>query len=86
MQNCEILVAEGGAALTNLMFMKPNSSLIQLIPAVGDFSMWEEYSKIFQINYHQIVGSRKWVGKNGVAFDGYSINPSKFADAIQGIL
>lgn len=86
MQNCEILVAEGGAALTNLMFMKPNSSLIQLIPAVGDFSMWEEYSKIFQINYHQIVGSRKWVGKNGVAFDGYSINPSKFAAAIQGIL
>ncbi len=86
MQNCEILVAEGGAALTNLMFMKPNSSFFQLIPAVGDFSMWEDYSKIFQINYHQIVGSRKWVGKNGIAFDGYSINPSKFAAAIHGIL
>lgn len=86
MQNCEVLVAEGGAALTNLMFMKPNSTLVQLIPAVGDFSMWEEYSKIFQISYHQIVGSKKWVGKTGVAFDGYEINSSKFAAAIQRIL
>jgi len=86
MQNCEILVAEGGAALTNLMFMRPKSTLVQLIPAVGDFSMWEEYSKIFQISYHQIVGSKKWVGKNGVAFDGYKINSSKFAAAIQRIL
>lgn len=86
MQNCDILVAEGGAALTNLMFMKPNSTLVQLIPAVGDFSLWKEYSKIFQINYHQIVGSRKWVGKNGVAFDGYKISSSKFTVAIQGIL
>ena len=86
MQNCEVLVAEGGAALTNLMFMKPNSTLVQLIPAVGDFSMWEEYSKIFQISYHQIVGFKKWVGKTGVAFDGYKINASKFAAAIQRIL
>lgn len=85
MQNCEILVAEGGAALTNLMFMKPGANLIQLIPAVGDFSMWAQYSKIFRINYHQILGFKNWVGKNGVAFDGYRVKPSALIAVIQRI-
>jgi capsular polysaccharide biosynthesis protein len=86
LQNCEILVAEAGAALTNLMFMKPNSTLVQLISAEEDSAIWEAYSKIFQINYHQIMGSKKRVGKNGIAFDGYNINSTKFVDSIQRFL
>lgn len=86
MQNCQVLVAEGGAALTNLMFMKPDSKLVQLIPAIGDFSMWKDYSSIFKIEYHQIIGTKKWIGRNGIAFDGYEIDCQEIINTIKNLL
>lgn len=54
LQNADYLISQTGAALTNMFFLPPQSSVIEL--RFGDYgkNFWLDYAKAAQLNYHFI--------------------------------
>jgi hypothetical protein len=70
----EILVGESGAALTNIMFMKPEAICVELHPGYGDVGFWRKFSESFDISYFELCGKRQQLGFQGIASDGFRIS------------
>lgn len=73
MQSADIIVAESGAALTNVMFVGNETKLIELHPAVDASDFWKGYSLNFIQDYEKISGKTRWLGRKGLARDGFAI-------------
>lgn len=58
-RNAEIVVGQGGAALTSLLFCQPGTTIIELLPwSVRNYPFWGNFAK--QLNlHHKTVVSRK---------------------------
>jgi capsular polysaccharide biosynthesis protein len=73
-QNTEYVVAESGAAITNLMFARPGTKFLEILPAIALVDFWENFVGIFGIEYSVIQGKTKRLGPKGYAYDGYRIS------------
>jgi len=61
-ENCEILVAEGGASLTNLMFLNRNCKFIRIesISEKQHLGFWNQFCEILELSVTTIVGLPKY--------------------------
>ena len=82
MQSARIIIAESGAALTNMMFAGKKAKLIELHPAVDSSDFWKDYSSNFIQDYEKIYGKRRNLGRKGLARDGFAIELKKLDMAL----
>lgn len=73
----EIVVAESGAAMTNVMFMHPQSLVVEIHPMDGGSGFWSEYSSIFGLKTVVIQGRQNWFKRYLLKSDSYSVDISK---------
>lgn len=84
MRDARIIVAESGAALTNVMFVEDKTKLIELHPAVDYSDFWKDYSSNFIQEYKKIYGKKRCLGRKGLARDGFVIEIKKLEKALNG--
>jgi hypothetical protein len=75
-QSAEYVVAESGAAITNLMFAQQGTKFLEILPAIAIIDFWKNYVEIFAVNYSVIQGKTDRIGPKGYAYDGYKISIS----------
>jgi len=68
------IVAESGAAITNLIFAKKGATLLEIMPSLVERDFWKPFVEIFGINHIGIQGKRGKIGPKGYAYDGYRID------------
>jgi hypothetical protein len=73
-QSAEYVVAESGAAITNLMFAQEGTKFLEILPAIAIIDFWKNFVEIFGIKYSVIQGKTDRIGSKGYAYDGYSIS------------
>lgn len=74
MQSAEYVVAESGAAITNLMFAQQGTKFLEILPAIAIIDFWKNYVEIFGIKYSVVQGKTDRIGSKGYAYDGYKIS------------
>ena len=76
--NAENIIAAHGAALTNIMFCKPNTKLLELFPY--KYQDWTFYtlSVYGKLNYFYIVGEKINPEENPAIYNDISVNLKKF--------
>ena len=84
MREARVIVAESGAALTNVMFAEDKTKLIELHPAVDYSDFWKDYSLNFIQEYKKIYGKKRYLGRKGLARDGFVIEIKKLEKALNG--
>jgi len=67
-QNADYLISQTGAALTNMFFLSPQSSVIELRFGSYGKNFWSDYAKAAQLNYHSIdMRVNYFTGKGNVS-------------------
>lgn len=79
----EVVVAESGAAMTNVMFMHPQSLVIEIHPMDGGSGFWSEYCSIFGLRTVIIQGKQNWIRRYLLKSDSYAVDISKVLNWIQ---
>lgn len=62
--NAKYIIGAHGAALTNLIFCKPNTKIIEFKPFNHPGKNYEKISKINKLNYQKIVSKKKYLKNN----------------------
>jgi hypothetical protein len=83
-RSAKIIVAESGAALTNVMFAEDKTTLIELHPALDYSDFWRDYSSNFIQDYEKVYGKKRLFGRKGVARDGFVIEIQSLEKALNG--
>jgi hypothetical protein len=55
--SAKIVVAESGAALTNIIFMNPGASVVEIHPGNAKAGLWESLGQIFGVTVEVVYGS-----------------------------
>lgn len=76
--NADLVVAESGAAMTNLMFMKGDANVIEIHPVDDVAGFWGEFGKLFEVNVFVSNGKQSFLRKKFTNSDGYRINLRTF--------
>ena len=81
----KVLIAESGAALTNVMFMSPGSIVLELHPPLDLPGFWERFSQRFGLIHYTVVGQFRLIGWSGVARDNWILDLEKVKAIINAI-
>jgi hypothetical protein len=79
----EIVVAESGAAMTNVMFMHPQSLVVEIHPMDGGSGFWSEYCSIFGLRSVVIQGKQNWFRRYLLKSDSYAVDISKVLHSVR---
>ena len=85
MSNAHIIVAESGAAITNVLFASKGTTLIELYPGKGPMDFWPELAGIRGTVVRKVMSIRCPVGRRGIARDGIYIPIRKMRETIRKI-
>ena len=87
MQQAEIVVAQGGAGITNLMFAHPGTRVICLVgPSGRDVSFWSNYLNVFGISSSFLLGRPRKCNQEPGIHDDYSIDPVKLKESLSRLV
>lgn len=83
MQECEVVVTQGGAAMTNLMFAHPGTKLVGLVGPTGTQDRyWSRYLGVFGIQSTFLIGDSRKGKRSPAIHDDFSIDLSEFEECI----
>jgi len=83
MQQCEVVVTQGGAAMTNLMFARPGTKLIGLVGPTGTQDRyWSNYLNVFDIQSTFLIGHSRKTKRPPVIHDNFSVDTTKFEECL----
>ncbi len=85
LNKAQIIVAESGAALTNLMFCQPKTSVVEIQRLSEQPFFWSSFSAAFDLCHYRIVGKGKHFGPKGLSSDGYTISIEELEEVISGV-
>jgi capsular polysaccharide biosynthesis protein len=74
LRSADFVIAESGAAITNMMFAKPSTRFLEITPALVTPGFWMPFIEVFGQKYFGIQGKIARIGSKGYAFDGYKIS------------
>lgn len=75
-KNANRIIGEEGAALTNLLFIKANSKVLELQePLMHSKNLFRDYSMLKPDSYALEIGTPCKFGESGFSRDGFIINP-----------
>lgn len=83
MTNARIIVAESGAALTNVLFTLPGARIIELYPGKGPMTFWPELAAIAGAEVKKVMSIRCPIGPRGIARDGIYVPFKKLKKTIE---
>lgn len=81
-RDAKVIVAESGAALTNLMFCKPGTLVLQMGSAHEITNFWEKYAKEFGLEHRYVLGRRQCLSTRGLASGGWRITIQDLARSL----
>ena len=84
LKGAEFVIAESGAAITNMMFATPGTHFLEIVPALVTQEFWSKFLKVYEMEYVGIQGEISRVGPKGYAFDGYKISLEKLSEVLNG--
>ena len=73
-RDADYVIAESGAAITNMMFAKPSTKFLEITPALVTSEFWRSFIEVFEQDYFGIQGRVARIGAKGYAYDGYKIS------------
>jgi len=83
MQQCEAVVTQGGAAMTNLMFARPGTKLIGIVGPTGTQDRyWSNYLNVFDIQSTFLIGHSRMTKRPPVIHDDFSVDTTKFEECL----
>ena len=65
-RNCEIMIGYHGAGLTNLLFMKSKSLVLEILNKNYQHEIYKSFSKALKINYKSFKCSKNYLNLDGV--------------------
>lgn len=83
MTNARIIVAESGAALTNVLFTLPGARIVELYPGKGPMTFWPELAAIADAEVKKVMSIRCPIGPRGIARDGIYVSMRKLKKTIK---
>jgi hypothetical protein len=77
MSSARVIVAESGAAITNVLFARPGAILIEIYPGKGPLTFWPELASISGVKVEKLMSKRLVIGPRGIARDGIYVSKRK---------
>lgn len=81
--SCDVVIAESGAALSNMLFMRPEATVIEIVPNLGEQLLWKELAKRLGIKHAAVYSNPQRLGRRGVLADGLSVDPRELRLALE---
>jgi hypothetical protein len=83
LRGADFVIAESGAAITNMMFAKSSTKFLEITPALVTPEFWRDFIEVFEQEYFGIHGSIARFGSKGYAYDGYKIAVADLKEILQ---
>lgn len=82
MSSAKLIVAESGAAITNVLFASPGARLIEIYPGKGPLKFWPELASISEVRVEKLMSRKLVLGPRGIARDGIYVSKRKLKQLI----
>jgi capsular polysaccharide biosynthesis protein len=86
MAAAKLIVAESGAAITNVIFSNKGANLIEIYPGKGPLTFWPALASISGIKVTKVMSKKLILGPRGIARDGIYVSKRELACAIESLL
>ncbi len=84
--DAEIVVSESGAALTNMMFMRPGSKVLEIHPGSDLAGLWASLGHVFDVEVAVIYGHSNRIRKLLGVSDSFSVDLNKVKEYLHSAL
>jgi capsular polysaccharide biosynthesis protein len=85
-QSAKVVVAESGAALTNIIFMNPKSKVIEIHPGNDRAGLWGSLADVIGVDLKVIYGKQNRVRNRIFGLGSYRLDIKRFERLLRTFL